>query len=74
MGINRLSAIKYYWSVEGLGNPLIQKAMTRTQFWEILKNMHFADNLQNLLPIDTLRKKCPYSELFCSAFSRIWTE
>ena len=22
----------------------------------------------------TLRKKCPYSELFWSAFSRIWTE
>ena len=22
----------------------------------------------------TLRKKCPYSELFRSAFSRIWTE
>ena len=23
---------------------------------------------------DTLRKKCPYSELFWSAFSPIWTE
>ena len=22
----------------------------------------------------TLRKKCPYSELFCSVFSRIWNE
>ena len=22
----------------------------------------------------SLRKKCPYSEFFCSVFSRIWTE
>ena len=47
-GINCLPAIKNYWSVEeGLGNSLIQKAMTRAPFWEILQNMHFADNLQN---------------------------
>ena len=26
------------------------------------------------LRLCTLRKKCPYSELFWSAFSRIWTE
>ena len=24
--------------------------------------------------LDTLRKKCPYSEFFFSVFSRIWTE
>ena len=49
MGINRLTSIKDYWSVEeGLGNPLIQKAMTRARFWEILQKMHFADNLQNV--------------------------
>ena len=41
MGINRLPTIKDYWSVEeGLGNPLIQKAMTRSRFFEILQNMH----------------------------------
>ena len=46
MGINRLPAINKYWSAEeGLGNLLIQKAMTRARFWEILKNMHFAENL-----------------------------
>ena len=54
MGINRLPDIKDYWSVEeGLGNPLIQKTMTRLRFWEILQNMHFADNLQNLPPKDS---------------------
>ena len=54
MGINRLPAIKDYWSLEeGLGNPLIQKAMTRSRFFEILQNMHFSDNLQNLPPRDS---------------------
>ena len=28
----------------------------------------------NILYIHTLREKCPYSALFWSAFSRIWTE
>ena len=38
MGINKLPTIKSYWSVdEGLGNPLIQKAMTRGRFLEILQ-------------------------------------
>ena len=33
MGINKLPPIKSYWSLgEGLGNPLIQKAMTRGRF------------------------------------------
>ena len=49
MGVNRLPAVKDYCSVkEKLGNPPMQKAMTRTRFWEILKNIHFADNVQNL--------------------------
>ena len=44
MGINKLPAMKSYWSVdEGLGNSLIQKAMTRARFLEILQNIHFAD-------------------------------
>ena len=52
LGINilvghRLLKMRDYWSVdEGLGNTLIQKAMTRNQFLEILQNLHFADNLQ----------------------------
>ena len=51
VGIKHLPAIKDYWSVEeGLGNRLIQKAMTRARFWEILQNMHFADKLQSLPP------------------------
>ena len=28
----------------------------------------------SMLAIRSLREKCPYSELFWSAFSRIWTE
>ena len=51
MGINRLPAIKDYWSVEEeLGNPIFQKVMTRARFWEIFQNIHFADKLQNLPP------------------------
>ena len=43
--------MKSYWSVdEGLGNSLIQKAMTRAQFLEILQNIHFADNHKELPP------------------------
>ena len=51
MGINKLPTIRSYWSVdEGLGNSLIQKAMTRARFFEILKNSHFADNHKELPP------------------------
>ena len=54
MGINRLPVIKDCWSAEeGLGNPLTQKAMTRSRFFEILQNMHFSENLQNLPPRDS---------------------
>ena len=43
--------MKSYWSVdEGLGNSLIQKAMTRARFLEILQNIHFADNHKELQP------------------------
>ena len=45
MGINKLPTMKSYWSVdEGLGNSLIQKAITRARFLEMLQNIHFADN------------------------------
>ena len=51
MGINKLPTMKSYWSVdEGLGNSLIQKAMTRARFLEILQNIHFTDNHKELPP------------------------
>ena len=47
MRINRPPAIKNYWSAEeGIGNSLIQKALARARFWEILQNLRFTDNLQ----------------------------
>ena len=43
--------MKSYRSVdEGLGNSLIQKAMARSRFLEILQNIHFADNHRELPP------------------------
>ena len=46
MGIHKLPKMTGYRSVdEGLGNTLIQKTMTRDRFLEVLKNLHFADNL-----------------------------
>ena len=54
MGINNFPTIKSYWSVdEGLGNPLIQKAITRGRFLEILQNIHIADNHKELPPKDS---------------------
>ena len=51
MGFNKLPAMKIDWSVdEGLGNSLIQKAMTRARFLELLQNIHFGDNHKELLP------------------------
>ena len=43
--------MKSYWSVdEGFGNSLIQKAMTRARFLEVLQNIHFTDNHKELPP------------------------
>ena len=51
MGINQLPTMRSYWSVdEGLGNSLIQKAMTRARFLEMLRNIYFADNHKKLPP------------------------
>ena len=51
ISIHKLPKMRDYWSVdEELGNTFIQKAMTRDRFLEILQNLHFADNLQNLPP------------------------
>ena len=38
-------------------------------FQKLLKNWYFLG-----VQFETLRKTCPYSELFWSVFSRIWTE
>ena len=38
-------------------------------FQKLLKNWYFLG-----VQFETLRKTCPYSELFWSGFSRIWTE
>ena len=51
MEISKLPTMKSYWSVdEGLENSLIQKAMTRARFLEILQNIYFADNNKELPP------------------------
>ena len=51
MGINKLPTMKSYCSVdEGLGNSLVQKAMTRARFLEIVQNIHYADNHKELPP------------------------
>ena len=36
--------------------------------------LYFFAGSQKILPRPSLREKCPESELFWSAFSRIWTE
>ena len=46
---------------EGLGNSLIQKAMTRARFLEILQNIHFADNHKELPP----KESEEYDEHMC---------
>ena len=48
---SKLLTMKSYWSVDkGLGNSLIQKAMIRARFLEILPNIHFADKHKGLPP------------------------
>ena len=61
MGINKLPTIKSYWSVnEGLGNSVIQTAMARGRFLEILENIHFADNHKELPPKDSDEYDCAW--------------
>ena len=49
MALNKQPSLKSYWSTDsGLGNPLIQNTMPRKNFLNILQNLHFANNLQNL--------------------------
>ena len=70
MGINHLPIIKDYFSLEErLGNPPVQKAlMTRALFLEILQNMHFVDNLQNLLPRNSKQDDCGNSDLSLNTY------
>ena len=45
MAINKLPTIAEYCIVDNLiGNGGIQKTMIWNRFWEILQNLHFADN------------------------------
>ena len=37
-------------------------------------NKEYFENLQYHISFFPQRKRCPYSELFCYVFSRIWTE
>ena len=61
MGINKLATMNSYWLVdEGLGNSLIQKAMTRAQFLEILQNIHFADNHKEPSPKESEEYECAW--------------
>ena len=67
-----------------LGLKTLHKGNSGSENWpHILQKVHFKDFCQSLgfiCGVDTkhkrypLSKKCPYSELFWSAFSRIWTE
>lgn len=70
MEINHLPIIKDYFSLEErLGNPPVQKAlMTRALFLEILQNMHFVDNLQNLLPRNSKQDDCGNSDLSLNTY------
>ena len=67
-----------------LGLKTLHKGNSGSENWpHILQKVHFKHFCQSLgfiCGVDTkhkrypLSKKCPYSELFWSAFSRIWTE
>ena len=45
-----------------------------TVFYAVIKIRRWNFSLKKLLSGNALRKKCPYSELFWSLFSRIWTK
>ena len=45
MAINKLPQINYYWDADSyVANDGIKSTMARTQFREMLRNLHFADN------------------------------
>ena len=53
--------MRSYWPVDGsLGNSLIQKALTRAQFLEILQNIYFADNYKELPPRESEEYDCAW--------------
>ena len=48
MAINKLPTIAEYWRVDNrIGNNVIQNAMIRNRFCEILQNLLFADNTED---------------------------
>ena len=59
---------------------IVQMRTRKTPYLDTFHEMNYdAKNKTLRLPVTlqtehTLRKKCPYSEFFWSAFSRIWTE
>ena len=64
MGIHKLPSMKVYWSVEiGLGNPLIQMAMTRAGFLEIPpKDSDRYDCAWKLRPLSDVKPHAPVHE------------
>ena len=60
MSISKLPTIAEYWRVDSfIGNPGIQNAMTRNRFWEVLQNLHFADNTMQTDKVDKAYKVRP---------------
>ena len=48
MAINKLPTIAEYWKVDNLiGNDSIQNTVVRNHFYEILQNLHLADEASN---------------------------
>ena len=56
MSINKLPTIKGYW--EGgqfIGNDGIRNVMTRSRFKDILRNLHFSDNIKEKKVIKVIK-------------------
>ena len=61
MGINKRPTMESYRSVdEDLGNSLVERAMTRARFLEILQNIQFADNHKELPPKESEEYDCAW--------------
>ena len=74
MSINKMPSLDDYWSTNPfLGNKGINEVMTRNRFKEILRNLHFANNLEAEKdnegnPLDKGYKIRPIIKHFNSAF------
>ena len=61
MAIHKLPKMRDYWSVdERLGNTLIQKTIARDRYLEIIQNLHFEDNFQDLPPKESESFNCAW--------------